>query len=94
VDAVTPVLWMTMLLYLDLAYEEAKREKRLQEPRTASRCHCARRRQACAPQVHDLHYHLSWVLNAAKWASVLLGEKWARGLSGDIGFVLNLVKLH
>jgi hypothetical protein len=33
------------------------------------------------------------VLNSAKWASVLLGEKWARGLSGDIGFVLNLERL-
>jgi Cu(I)/Ag(I) efflux system membrane protein CusA/SilA len=58
IDAETGVF---MLLYLDLAYEEARMSGRLEDLARFARGDCLRRRQEAAPEVHDLCHHLHWV---------------------------------
>ncbi len=55
VDAETGVF---MLLYLDLSYEEARREGRLRNSAGPARSHRPRSCKTSASQVHDLRYHL------------------------------------
>ena len=55
VDAETGVF---MLLYLDLAYEQAKKEGRLRNPGGSAGRDSLRRRPAAAAQVHDRGDHV------------------------------------
>ena len=55
VDAETGVF---MLLYLDLAYEQAKKEGRLRQPCRSAGGHSLRRGQAPPAEVHDRGDHL------------------------------------
>ena len=55
IDAETGVF---MLLYLDLSYEEARREGRLKLSGELRRSNCSRRCKTCAAEVHDFRNDL------------------------------------